>query len=672
MIKNKAFLIFVAALFLNLSLNNVSQAAENKGSQNWYPDYAYEFVGKDKFEGFNRKIFIFNLKANKYIIRPINTVWASVMPQYGMDRVSSFYTNLKYPVRLAGCLLQKDFKSSKTETVRFLTNTTLGFAGLYDVAKSKFKIEPHQEDIEQVLAYHNIKKGPYLVLPIVAQGNIRDIVGQALDLPLNPTSYIVGPIALASTGVSYVNSTTSMQPIFKMADGYADPYEVSKQLYGIERYIKNMNLDRKEVFAEKTASENVVKISNVSAKAAQKPSLKADIELSNYNPQGSEIDSLRTILFDSQKMNNSVWSEMSVWNKDFAKKLKISSVSVDSARPGYKYRYRLQKNKTAPLAILYPSIGEGIMSNQSTVFAKMLYDEGYSVVIQGSPFQWEFVKSMPEAYGPGLPPQDAKYLRLVTSKIVTDLQNKKGRKFDNKILVGTSFGGLTTLFVAAQEESENTLGISNYIVINPPIEIFYELKQLDKYCQNWQNNPSDIKMRAAITAKKVVDVAQTDYKKNPKETPVSLPFTDDEAKLAISYAMKLKLANLVFTIDENSRAKINDSYEAINNMSFSDYAQKYLQAPMSAQGKSFDQLKNDSSLYSIAGFLQKNNKYKIYQSLDDCYVNQEQLIWLKKQSGDKAVLFSNGSHLGFLYRNEFLDEFKKDIKLQSVSHKQKL
>ena len=24
-----------------------------------YPDYAYEFVGRDKFEGFNRKMFVF-------------------------------------------------------------------------------------------------------------------------------------------------------------------------------------------------------------------------------------------------------------------------------------------------------------------------------------------------------------------------------------------------------------------------------------------------------------------------------------------------------------------------------------------------------------------------------------------------------------------------------------
>lgn len=36
------------------------------------------------------------------------------------------------------------------------------------------------------------------------------------------------------------------------------------------------------------------------------------------------------------------------------------------------------------------------MSSHSVLLAKLFYDAGYSVVIQGSHFQWEFVKSMPK------------------------------------------------------------------------------------------------------------------------------------------------------------------------------------------------------------------------------------------------------------------------------------
>lgn len=683
MIKNKTFFILLVIFLLNF--NNLSFAAEDTELNSRYPDYAYEFTGKDTCEKFNRKIFAFNLKANKYIIRPVNIVWASIMPKYGMDRLQSAYNNINYPVRLFGCLLQKDFKSSKSETVRFLTNTTMGVGGLYDPALTKFKIEPRKEDMAQVLAYHNIKKGPYLVLPIVAQGNIRDLAGQALDLPLNPTSYVFGPIAAIAKGITTLNGTAYMQPIIKMIDEtYADPYEVTRKIYGIERYIRNTNLDRKEVLKEKIDSQNIIKVSNVPENSGLKCDLKCDIKLNDYNPQCPLVDSMRSMLFDSPKKNESIWSDLSVWNRNFNKQIKISSVNIDPKRPNYKYRYILQKNKTAPLAVIYPSIGEGIMSNQSVTLAKLLYDEGYSVAIQGSAFQWEFVKSMPDNYKPGMPSQDAYYSRIVTSKIISSLQKKKDCNFSKKILVGTSFGGLTTLFVAAQEEKENTLGISNYISICPPIKIFFALEQLDKYSQDWKNNPSDIKLRAAITAGKIIQVFQNVSKIGPDGEPDPLPLTEEEAKLAIGFTTKQKLSDVIFSIEKYSSpnkqlSNKTEFYQSVNNMSYDDYAQKYLHAapessdspesielPISIRESSLEKLSYDTSLYSLTNFLHNNKQYKIYHSLDDFFVNPEQLVWLKKQSCNKSIFYSNGSHLGFLYRKEFIDDFKNQIKLQNT------
>lgn len=691
MTKNKFFIIFVATIFLNFSLNNISFAIENSGDTGLkcsYPDYAYEFCGKDKCENFNRKIFIFNSKVNKYVIRPINRVYASIMPKYGMERIQNACNNLEFPVRFVSCLVQKDFKASRQEAVRFFTNTTLGIGGLYDPAKDKFKIEPHQEDMSQALAYRHVKQGPYIVLPIVTSGNTRDIVGQILDCPLNPSLYVMGPISMAVKAVSLLNKTTYLQPMVKMIDfTYADSYDITKKLIGIEKYIKNTNLDREEVFKEKIASQNIVRVKDVPEDSALKPilrvSLNPDIELNNYNPQDPIIDAMRTALFEQQNSNDSIWSELSVWNRTFDKKIKTASVNVDVKRPNYKYRYILQKDKTAPLAILYPSFGEGIMAHHSGVLANILYDEGYSVAILGSAFQWEFAKSMPEGYHPGFPSEDAKYLRIVTSKIVSDLQVKKACNFNKKILIGTSFGGLTGLFVAAKEETENTLGISNYISICPPIEILFSLKQLDKFSREGVSNPTDIKLSAAITAEKIIQIAQTKSDRqsnnkpekmvNNKVSPKSeilpsetLPFTEDEAKLITGFIMKQKLSDLVFTMENASKSRKSDIYEKINNMSFNDYAKKYL---LIDNYISVEQLRYDTSLYSLANFLQTNKNYKIYHSIDDYYANQEQLTWLKNISNQKSVFFSNGSHLGFLYRKEFLDEFKKDTMLQPVAQK---
>lgn len=668
MFKKKCFLIIIAAFLFVFYFQNISIAADNNnaGLTTRYPDYSCLFTGKDTCENYNRKVFSFDLQVNKYIIRPLTIAWSSVMPQYGIDRIQNFYTNITFPVRLTSCLLQRDFHTAKTESLRFLTNTTIGFVGLYDPAQTKYKIEPRKEDIGQALASYNVKSGPYIVLPIITRGSVRDIAGQALALPLDPTSYIIGPISAISTGLSYLNDTTTWQPITQNAYDYADPYVIAKEFYGVDRYIKISNIDRDDFLKETNSPEKNVKINNLNDNVLnnnQNDKLNADIKLNNYKPQSSTVTAMRTILFDNQNLNNSPWSELSVWNKSFNKRIKTSSVNMGYNRPNYKYRYILQKDKNSPLAIIYPSIGESIRSSESTVQAKILYDEGYSVAILGSAFQWEFIKSMPDDYRPGLPYQDAHYLRLVTAKILLDLELKKGCTFDKKIIVGSSFGGLTSLFVAAAEEHKNTLGISKYITICPPIDLFYALQQIDKYSLISKNSPEELKKVMATADEKVEQLTKNVSEKNDKKDIEALPVTEDEAELLISFVMRQKLSDVIYTIEHGSRLNTSAKdalYEQINNMSFYDYAQKYL---ISTQNKSVAQLDYESSLLALTDFLQKSKNYKIYHSLDDCFTNPQQLVWLKKQTNNKSVYFSSGSHLGFMYRNEFINEFKKDIKL---------
>ena len=94
----------------------------------------------------------------------------------------------------------------------------------------------------------------------------------------------------------------------------------------------------------------------------------------------------------------------------------------------------------------------------------------------------------------------------------------------------------------------------------------------------------------------------------------------------------------------------------INNMDYYDYTNKYLSSDISKHA-----YENCFSLLDIATYLCTNNNYKIYESMNDYLSNTEQLKQLKLLTGKKTVLIDNGAHLGFLYRKEFLDEFKKTV-----------
>ena len=83
------FISFILSfvLLFNLTFPVFAQVEKAQVSTPKYPDYARMYVGEDKFEGFNRKMFNLNSRLNKYIARPVHILWASIMPQYGMDRI---------------------------------------------------------------------------------------------------------------------------------------------------------------------------------------------------------------------------------------------------------------------------------------------------------------------------------------------------------------------------------------------------------------------------------------------------------------------------------------------------------------------------------------------------------------------------------------------------------
>ena len=683
--KRFATIALFFVLVFNFALTSIAtaktdiQAVQTENCR--YPDYATMYVGEDKYEKFNRKMFNLNSRLNKYVARPVHILWSSIMPKYGMDRIKSAYNNIEYPKRLASCILQRDGEGLKKETARFLTNSTIGLGGLFDPADKLFNIKPTNENMEQALCKCKVKSGHYMVMPVLNACTPRSLCGRVLEAALDPSVYLATPLTgLIKFGLM-VNRTSYMQPLAQMIEtNFADPYDIQKKLYGLENYIKNANLDRENLLETETTlpDENMtfqeIEQKNITANSdalnsegsitgmasdieiIKKPKLEPDILLNDYNSQTPVVDSMRTALFDDKTVNKSIWNDLSIWNRSFAKRIKTATISVDNVREPYKYRYILQKDKTAPLVIIYPSIGEGSNAHHSIIFAKLFYDMGYSVVIQGSHFHWEFVKSMPKGYCPGIPDNDAEYIRLVTSKIMDSLCAKYGCEFKEKVVVGTSFGAMATLFVANKESNNNTLGIDKFIAISPPIELVYALEQLDKNGEEFDKNSEDVKHKTAITAAKILQLTQ--LKENSDFKIDNLPFSDEEGKLITTFILRQKLSDLIFTIENIAKGNKTNIYQTINNMSYRDYAEKYL---LKNGMLTLDDLRYETGLYSLANYLKNNDNYKIYHSLDDYFTNEEQIARLKTLTGKHLVCINCGAHLGFLYRNEFITALKADI-----------
>jgi phospholipid-binding lipoprotein MlaA len=180
----------------------------------------------DPLAPFNEKMFWLNLKLDKYVLRPVATGYADVLPEDVRHHIGDFWDNVAVIPRFANNLFQLRFVRAGTEVSRFLINSTLGGAGFFDVADPWFGLKEHDEDFGLTLGHYGVHMGPYLVLPFYGPSSVRDAVGRAVDGSMNPMSYtlpwyISFPAQAGASVASAVNYRSLNLQLFEDVDRYA-------------------------------------------------------------------------------------------------------------------------------------------------------------------------------------------------------------------------------------------------------------------------------------------------------------------------------------------------------------------------------------------------------------------------------------------------------------------
>ena len=127
-------------------------------------------VIRDPWEPMNAKVFSFNMVVDRYVLKPVAIGYAWLMPDPVEQAIGRVITNIRFVPRTVNDLLQWKWKNAGIEVGRFVVNSTVGVAGLFDVANDHFGLEPvPEEDFGQTLAKHGVQAGPYLVFPSFLQ-----------------------------------------------------------------------------------------------------------------------------------------------------------------------------------------------------------------------------------------------------------------------------------------------------------------------------------------------------------------------------------------------------------------------------------------------------------------------------------------------------------------------
>lgn len=180
----------------------------------------------DPLEGLNRVFFYVNGALDFLVFEPLAKVYGYVMPDFAKPHIRQAFNNLGEPIVFANDLLQFRFHNAATTFSRFVINSTVGVAGLFDVA-TDLGLPAHTADFGQTLHSYGVGDGMYLVLPLFGPTSARDAVGIGVDFLLDPRTWTLDSNTRLGLGVGegMVRREAIIDPVDFLVEHAEDPYE---------------------------------------------------------------------------------------------------------------------------------------------------------------------------------------------------------------------------------------------------------------------------------------------------------------------------------------------------------------------------------------------------------------------------------------------------------------
>lgn len=190
----------------------------------------------DPWEGFNRRVHGFNNAADEFVLRPLAVGYQRVVPDPVQAGVSRFFANLRMPATAVNQALQGRPAHAAQSLGRFVVNTTVGIAGVFDPASPLGMPARDHEDFGQTLATWGWQESRYLVLPLLGPRTLRDTVAVVGDQPLSPLGQIQDSGAAAGVqALQAVDGRSRMLPLDKLRREAVDDYAFVRDAWAQRR-----------------------------------------------------------------------------------------------------------------------------------------------------------------------------------------------------------------------------------------------------------------------------------------------------------------------------------------------------------------------------------------------------------------------------------------------------
>lgn len=186
----------------------------------------------DPWENWNRKVFAFNEKLDATVLKPVATAYSEIVPSPIRTGIDNFFGNIGDAWSAVNLMLQGRFKAGVEQGMRFAVNSTLGLAGVLDIA-TEAGLEKNSQDFGKTLGKWGMGTGAYVVWPLFGPSSVRDSLALPIDWQASPARvFDDGSKKVVITTLNIVNTRANFLRAGEMLEGIAlDKYTFYRDAY---------------------------------------------------------------------------------------------------------------------------------------------------------------------------------------------------------------------------------------------------------------------------------------------------------------------------------------------------------------------------------------------------------------------------------------------------------
>ena len=318
----------------------------------------------------------------------------------------------------------------------------------------------------------------------------------------------------------------------------------------------------------------------------------------------------------------------------------------------------------APLVFILGGIGSNPYFGIGTYYAGLFQKRGAHVVILPSPMSWNFALSASRSGAPGHTPEDARDVYRLMETTLALLRARHGVEVTSVHFMGLSLGALEGAYLSVLDADEGRIGIEQYLLVNPPLDLSYALGKLGEWqalgAALGQERATKVGMSARGIIEDYIEDRRTDRDATFDRAAERFSrFSREELQFVIAEYVRLVLPELVYVsqaIDDQQvlkapRTEGRRRLQEAKAFTLRDYEEK-IAVPRRRQQEpdaSSSRLNERGSLKPIVDRLRGNPRVHIMHNADDILAERAAIEELKTTMGDQMTLYPYGGHLGNLW-----------------------